>query len=140
MHKFAGHEVHTRTKLSDIVIYSTTLNENKQSVRVNKRQTKIRYPHMHTYTNRYSKIGNIIGSVHRIRNQCTYRTDFNEAVLDLADELMTIGYTRTMICACLYKMTRTTEWKTMLSDVISELTHKKEHNKAGLGVRTTPTK
>ena len=61
MHEFAGHELHTNKDLSDI--YVRTLNVNRESVKHNRTQKKVRYPNMHTYMSRHSKIGNIIGSI-----------------------------------------------------------------------------
>jgi hypothetical protein len=114
VHKFAGHEIHTHKDLSDI--YTTTLNENKTSIRTSGTQTKIRYPNMHTYTNQHSKLGNIIGSIHRIRTQNTYREDFTEAIGDLALELQCINYSKTTIKKCMYKLARQESWNTMLDD------------------------
>jgi hypothetical protein len=121
VHQFAGHEIHTHKNLSDI--YTTTLNVNKQSVRENGTQHKTRYPNMYTYANQHSKRGNIIGSIHRIRTQNTYRRDFTQATEDLIAELRCINYTQTTIKKCIYKLTRRPEWKTILQPILAKLTN-----------------
>jgi hypothetical protein len=142
VHKFAGHEIHTHKDLSDI--YTTTLNENKTSV-YEGFQKKVRYPNMRTYTNQHTKIGNIIGSVHRIRTQNTYRADFNMAIEDLIAELKCINYTPNMIKKCIYRLARQEDWKTMLSTNLHTLTNTLRkplhiHLKRFSKVRTTPLK
>jgi hypothetical protein len=141
IHKFAGHEIHTHKDLSRI--YTTTLNDNKTSIHEGY-QKKVRYPDMYTYTNQHTKIGNIIGSIHRIRTQNTYREDFNEAMEDLILELQCIHYSPTMIKKCIYKLARQESWKIMLNSNIRTLTqHLKPHNtntNTHSKVRTTPNK
>jgi hypothetical protein len=139
IHQFAGHEIHTHKNLSDI--YTTTLNVNKKSVHDTNTQLKTRYPNMFTYTNQHSKNGNIIGSIHRIRTQNTYRKDFTEAVLDLLAELRCINYTDTTIKKCIYKLARQEQWKTMLDQVISTITNNPAERVAQTRkTRTTPKK
>ena len=140
IHKFAGHEIHTHKDLSDI--YTTTLNENKDSVRLYKRQAKVRYPNMFTYTNKHCKTGNIVGSIHRIRAQNTYRRDFTTAIDDLIAELKCINYTDSFIKKCLFRLAKQACWHEMLADNLipllrSSRTHQSspQHN-----TRTTPKK
>lgn len=137
VHKFAGHEIHTYKDLSDI--YTTTLNENKTSVRTQGKQTKIRYPNYRSYTNRHSKKGHIIGSIYRIRTQNTYRRDFNAAVSDLIAELQCINYARATIKTCLQKLARQPVWNTMLEPNLREFA-KTPAQPAAQGLRTTPNK
>lgn len=137
IHKFAGHEIHTHKNLSDI--YTTTLNENADSVHTLGRQKKVRYPNMRTYTNNHCKVGNIIGSIHRIRAQNTYRSDFTHAITDLVAELKCINYTSTTIKACLYKLARQESWKTMLDNNLRLLSHR-ETQPIEANTRTTPIK
>lgn len=139
VHKFAGHEIHTlKHRLN---IYVTTLNENKTSIRTAKSQSKIRYPHWHTYTNVHSKVGNIIGSVHRIRTQNTYRRDFNEAIQDLIMELNCIGYPTTIIKNCMYKLARQQTWRIMLDETLSQLSKQRPlHPYDPAHTLTTPAK
>jgi hypothetical protein len=141
VHKFAGHEIHTYKNLSDI--YTTTLNDNKASIHAQGKQTKIRYPNYKSYTNRHSKKGHIIGSVHRIRDQNTYRHDFNAAISDLIAELQCINYAPATIKTCLQKLARQTMWRTMLEPNLHEFSN--PHNVIPLrhatqGLRTTPRK
>jgi hypothetical protein len=137
IHQFAGHEIHTHKNLSDI--YTTTLNVNKESIRNDGKQLKIRYPNMRTYANQHSKNGNIIGSIHRIRTQNTYRKDFTEAIEDLIAELRSINYTQTTIKKCIYKLARQKQWKHMLEPILSQLTNT-PHTKVANHTRTTPRK
>lgn len=138
IHKFAGHEIHTHKNLSDI--YTTTLNENKASVRATGKQVKVRYPNMFTYTNQHSKTGNIIGSIHRIRTQNTYRKDFTEAIGDLILELQGINYTRNTIKKCIYRLAKQDAWRTMLDETITNLTGSKRKTSVGSHTRTSPNK
>lgn len=138
VHQFAGHEIHTHKNLSDI--YTTTYNVNRTSIRETGTQTKTRYPNMYTYTNQHSKNGNIIGSIHRIRTQNTYRIDFTEALQDLIAELKCINYTTTTIKNCIYKLTRQDEWKTILEPILAELTKTIAKNRVTNKTRTTPKK
>lgn len=137
VHKFAGHEIHTHKDLSDV--YTTTLNENKQSVREEGRQTKIRYPNMYTYTNNHCKMGNIIGSVHRIRAQNTYLHDFTEAIHDLIAELKCINYSHATIKKCLYKLARQECWSDMLDNNLRMLSRRTAQPMQAR-TRTTPVK
>jgi hypothetical protein len=138
VHQFAGHEIHSFKNLSDI--YTTTLNVNKISVHTTNTQEKVRYPNMHTYTNNHSKIGNIIGSIHRIRTQNTYRHDFSEAIGDLIAELKCINYSHTTIKKCVYKLARQAEWNTMLDTTIHGLARRPRQQKVGKKTFTTPPK
>ena len=99
MYKFAGHKIHASKDIHDI--YTTTLNENVPRIYTHNTQKKIRYPSRSTYVNNHVKIGNIIGSIHRIRQQNTYRADFTQAIRDLIQELKCIGYGTAMIKKCL---------------------------------------
>lgn len=137
VHKFAGHEIHTYKNLADI--YTTTLNDNKATVRAQGQQTKIRYPNFRSYTNRHSKKGHIIGSIHRIRGQNTYRRDFNEAISDLIAELQCINYAPATIKTCLQKLARQKDWNTMLEPNLREFS-KHPTQPAAKGLRTTPSK
>jgi hypothetical protein len=141
MHKFAGHEVHVYKDMTDI--YTTTLNENKIAIRTTGRQAKLRYPNMHTYTNHHVKMGNITGSIHRIREQNTHRHHFTEAIDDLIAELISIGYSNTLIRKCMFKLTGQAGWATMLEQNIHKLYGKVDtKHTAGEGktTRTTPKK
>ena len=141
MYKFAGHEINANKDMSDI--FTKTLNDNTPEIYTTKTQKKTRYPHNKTYINTHVKIGNIIGSIHRIRTQCTYRTDFQQAIRDLIQELTCIGYTNTTIKKCLYRLAKQPEWRTMLDGNLADLNRgeKTIHIRtAGQKTRTTPTK
>ena len=85
------------------------------------------------------KRARIIGSVHRIRAQNTYRRDFNEAVSDLIAELQCINYAPATIKTCLQKLARQPAWRTMLEPNLLELSHR-PFQSATQNLRTTPTK
>ena len=138
-HEFAGHVIHTHKRISR-GLYATTLNVNQASVRQGRGQVKIRYPHMHTYVNRHSKTGNIIGTLHRLRNQNTYRKDFTAATHDFIAELQSIGYPSAMIKKCIYRMTHKEGWRQLLADVTSTWTRKYKRTSTTNRTRTTPKK
>jgi DNA-binding transcriptional regulator YhcF (GntR family) len=119
VHHFAGHEIHTMKDFSNI--YTTTLNVNKEAIRNGEPQLKKRYPHNDTYINTHSKHGNIIGSIHRIREQNTFREHFTESIIDFINELRSIGYKKHTVKKCFYKLARQDKWAVMLKDSIREL-------------------
>ena len=99
---------------------------------------------MHTYTNHHVKIGNITGSIHRIREQNTYLHHFTEAIDDLVAELKSIDYSATLIRECMFKLAGQAGWATMLDQNIRKLcgTEDVQSNTAGgrKNTRTTPKK
>jgi uncharacterized protein (UPF0335 family) len=123
IHNFAGHEIHTHKNLDDI--FTTTLNPNKESIWNQGIQHKKRFPHKESYTNTHVKTGNIIGSIHRLREQNTYRNHFSNCIIDLAKELKCIGYSTQIIKKCLYRLNKQDDWKIMMRSSIARILQKK---------------
>ena len=86
---FAGLEIYTGKDFKDI--YTRTLNPNRESIKRGEGQKKIRYPYSDTYADKHIKSGFIIGTLHRIKETCTYREHFTEEVMNFVLELISIG-------------------------------------------------
>ena len=90
-----------------------TLNKNWDTIRVNGKQQKARYPPAHSYIHERIKIGVIIGSFIRMRTQNTGQGHLTNAIREYLYELWAIDYEKRHITRALYAVGKKPGWRDM---------------------------